>query len=165
MNERGFLSGPLLWIGIALVLWAVTATHFALAYAKKVGEVQAAYDGFVANVKTAGEKAQREKDEQDAKNAKLHNDTVEDLRRTLASRNATITRLRNTLPSPDGGTVSVTRCDSGGVSSPAGEFVPVADYRALQDRAYDDAVMREAMRKTFEGLVKNGVLRVEGSVQ
>jgi len=103
---------------------------------KREAAIRGEYEGFKAEVEAKGEKAGIVAKAEDSKRKENANATRLEMRRL----NALIVGLRD-RPSvrPDGSSVSVTPPCPSGVDRPAGEWVSLTDYRALEQRAREDA--------------------------
>ena len=171
MNQRGFLAfllgNPLLLLsaglGIALVVCGITGKVYKTQrdHARQEAEqVRNQFAGFRAEVerlgKEAAEKAKAQEDKQrkvsDDLRKKLH---VADARLADANR-----RLRERPPvDPSGRELSTTACSAPGVDGKGqepGQWVSLADYRALEERSLKDV---QTLKLLDEWLTAQGLAR------
>lgn len=108
---------------------------------QRAARIQGEFDGFVAQVARRGKEAEAEKAAVETRWKEILTDAKTQFRADLAARDAALRRLRERPPArPDGSAVPVTPCRPERADGPGGEFVPLAEYRELEARAYDDAL-------------------------
>lgn len=166
-NERGFLQfllgNPLLLacaaLGIALVFTGLglkfyksRADHWQAQHAA----VKAEFAGFVEAVKRRGE----EQEAETARTVKAYQEALREakdrFRVDLARRDADLRRLRERPPTDSGGReLPALACSPAGADAAGKEqipAVPLSDYRALEERAYDDARTLTALQDHLRSL-------------
>jgi hypothetical protein len=147
VRQGGFLSLGL-YVVIALGAATLIAGGFASCEhrARKAAEaetarVQGRFDVFTAEVQRRGEEAQAEKEAIEKRWRGVLSDVKARSASDLRDRDAALARLRARPPArPDASPVPVIAECSGRTDAASGELVPLADYRALEARAYDDAL-------------------------
>ena len=148
MRERGFiplsiLGSPTVWLALGCALLAFTSWAMYgrwQAAVEREAKVRGEFDGFVAAVKARGEEQERETAKREAKDREQFKIVKAKYAADLARRDADLRRLRERPPErPDRSEVPVTTCGPGGPDATATESVPLADYRALEERAASDA--------------------------
>ena len=103
-------------------------------------KVQAEYDTFVEGARKLGEEQEAAAKAQEAKQQEVFDATRKRYLAELATRDAAIRRLRERPPErPDSSQVPVTACRAEGTDAASGEFVPLAEYRELEARCFNDA--------------------------
>lgn len=150
-QQVGFLAfllgNPLLMLSAALGIALIFTGLAAQVYKSQrddarveLAATKAEYAGFVIAVKRRGEeqeKATSEKEEKDRATFKATRALYQD---GLARRDADLRRLRGRSPADPGGReVPVLACGPAGADGASSEYLPLAEYRALEERAYDDA--------------------------
>jgi hypothetical protein len=143
------LGIALIFAGLGLKFWKSRADHWQAQHSA----VKAEFAGFVEAVKKRGE----EQEAETAKTVKAHQEALreakERFRVDLARRDADLRRLRERAPTDPGGRELPTiACGPAGTDGARQEHVSLAAYRALEERAYDDArtltQLQEWVRKT-----------------
>jgi hypothetical protein len=105
--------------------------------AQKQGEL----DAFVAAVKARGEERERETAAKEAKDRETFKLVKAKYAADIARRDADLKRLRERPPErPDRSEVPVTRIGPERPDGAPAQFVPLEEYRALEERSYDDAL-------------------------
>jgi hypothetical protein len=129
MNQRGFLpmgllASPTLWLGIGCALLAFTtwaSYNRWQAAVEREAKVRGEFSAFVEGVKKRGEEQEKAAD--------------------LARRDADLKRLRDApISRPDRSEVPVDECGPKRTDGTRAKCLPVEEYRALEERAYDDAL-------------------------
>jgi hypothetical protein len=133
------------WIGIVVVI-AIEALAIRAFYRKWQAEVEAhaktrgEYAAFVGAVKARGEEAQAEARRIESSYREALTHAKQTHAAALAGRDADLRRLRERPPTDPGGRgLSIVALNSGRADGSAAQLVPLEDYRALEERAYDDA--------------------------
>lgn len=166
----GLLLNLVPWWGRALAIVAAFAAAAAFGALKmhahdKVAydELNLAYANFRADVKAQGDIAAKLAAEQDAKQKEVEDALRKDLAGADAAYADAVRRLRGRAPSrPDGSAVPVQACPAQGVGGSADQkSVPLADYRALEERAAYDAQTLELLKDWIRRLVEAGALLVQ----
>lgn len=169
MNQKGFvaflLSNPLLMLAAALGI-ALLATGIALKFAnarlerakEALEAVRAEYAGFRAETERAGREAEARAREKEADYKRVNDEITKQLASSDARLRAALGELRKRPPvRPDGSAVPVAACRPEGADGPpAGEWIPLAEYRALEARAAYDAQTIMLWREwaTAQGLAR-----------
>lgn len=155
----GFLLGnPALLacaaLGVALILTGLAAKVYKGQRDRARAEVvavKAEYAGFVIAVKRRGEEQEKETAAKEEKNRATLKAIRTQYQADLARRDADLRRLRERPPArPDSSQVPLLAGRAEGADGAAGEpipSVPLADYRALEERAYDDARRLAALQR------------------
>lgn len=131
-------------LGIALIVAGLSARVYKSQrdHARaNLEQAKAEFAGFVAAVKTRGE----EQEAETARITKTHQEALRDAKTRfaadLARRDADLRRLRERPPADPGGReVPVLACGPPGADGTAAQLVSLAEYRAIEERAYDDAL-------------------------
>ena len=115
--------------------------------------VRLEYGAFVEAVKRRGEEQEKAAAEKEEKDRAAFKTIQTRYQSDLARRDADLKRLRERPPTDPGGReVSVISCRPEGTNAPGPELVPLAEYRALEERSYDDALrltrLQEWVRST-----------------
>lgn len=151
-GSRGFvqflLGNPLLLLsaglGIALILtglalkgYKARSEHWHTQYEL----VSTQYGAFREQVRLDGEKAKAEAVSKEKRQQEVNREVAKSYESRIASLRSQYNRLRDTIPvHPDGSQLSVTTCGPASPDGTAGQSVSLADYRALESRAAEDAV-------------------------
>jgi hypothetical protein len=152
MNQRGFLpvgllASPTLWLGIGCALLAFTtwaSYNRWQAAVEREAKVRGEFAAFTEGVKQRGEEREKETADKEAKDRETFKLIKAKWTADLASRDAALQRLRDRPPTDSGGRPlsSLSACPAG-PDGAAGQQIPaiaLADYRALEERSYDDAL-------------------------
>ena len=149
MKQRGFLpvgmlASPTLWLGIGCVLLAFTtwaSYNRWQAAVEREAKVRGEFSAFVEAVKKRGEEQEKATAEKEAKDRATFKTIQATYRADLARRDADLKRLRERpITDPGGREVPVVSCGPQGTDGARAEFVPASEYRALEERSYDDAL-------------------------
>lgn len=151
MNQRGFLpvgllASPTLWLGVGCALLALTtwvSYNRWQAAVEREARVRGEFDAFVSAVKARGEEQERETASKEAKNRETFKLTKARYTADLARRDADLKRLRDAPTDPSGRPLpQFSACPGGpdGAKQEPLSTVALADYTALQERSYDDAL-------------------------
>jgi len=161
-NERGFLqfllANPALLglaaLGIALVVTGLAAKVYKAQRDRARAEVvtvKAEYEGFVIAVKRRGEEQEKETAAKEEKDRATLKAIRTQYQADLARRDADLRRLRERPPArPDSSPVPLLAGRPEGAHEAAGEPIPsvaLSEYRALEERAYDDARRLAALQR------------------
>jgi hypothetical protein len=140
----GLLASPTLWLGIGCALLAFTtwaSYNRWQAAVQREAQVRGEFDAFVAAVKARGEERERETAKKEAEDRETFKLVKAKYAADLARRDADLRRLRERPPErPDRSEVPVTRIGPERPDGTAEKLVPLEEYRALEERAYDDAL-------------------------
>jgi hypothetical protein len=103
--------------------------------------VRLEYGAFVEAVKRRGEEQEKAAADKEAKDRETLKTIQTRYRADLARRDADLKRLReHPITDPGGREVPTVTCSPEGTNAAGQELVPAAEYRALEERAYDDAL-------------------------
>src|SRR5512145_1976267 len=91
-------------------------------------------------VAAEGEEAQKAAEAKELKQQEVNREVVKSYETRLADLRARYTRLRDNPVRPDGSAVPITACRPSSTDGTAQESVPLAEYRALESRAAEDAL-------------------------
>jgi len=163
-NERGFLqfllANPALLglaaLGIALVVTGLAAKVYKAQRDRARAEVvtvKAEYAGFVEATKRKGEEQERAT----AQTVKGYEEALREAKkrhaRDLGARDRELARLRSRpATDPGGRDLPTFTCNPGRADDAAAQCVSVGDYRALEERAYDDARTLMALQEHLRAL-------------
>ena len=156
MGQRGFafaglLASPSLWLGLGCALLAFSS--WALykqwtAALEREAKVRTEFAAFVEGVKRRGEEQERETEAKEAKDRETFKTIRARYAADIASRDAALKRLRERPPTdPSGREVPLLACGPQGADGAAEKLVPLAEYRALEERAYDDALRLQRLQE------------------
>lgn len=158
-SEQGFLAfllgNPMLALAAALAIAFVFAGLAAKGYKSQRDSarveraaVKAEYAGFVIAVKRRGEEQEKETAAREEKDRATLKAIRAGYQADLARRDADLRRLRERPPAdPSGREVPVLACGPAGADGTAAQLVPLAEYRALEERSYDDALRLTALQR------------------
>lgn len=151
-GSRGFiqflLGSPLLLLsaglGIALVLTGLALKGYKSRYEYWHGQYEQLYAmsaAFRKQVEVEGEKAKAESVAKEKRQQEVNREVAKSYESSIASLRSQYNRLRQSIPvHPDGSQLSVTTCGPASPDGAAGQSVSIADYRALESRAAEDAL-------------------------
>lgn len=146
MSQRGFalLASPTLWLAVGCGLLAFTtwaSYNRWQAAVEREAKVRGEFAAFVEGVKQRGLEQERETAEKEAKDREQFKLIKARYSADLARRDADLKRLRDApVTRPDSSEVPITRIGPERPNGTAAQFIPLEEYRALEERAYDDAL-------------------------
>ena len=131
------LGIALLLTGLALKGYKARSEHWQAQYQTE----KAQYSAFRKQVEDEGEKAKAESVAKEKRQQEVNREVAKSYESRIASLRSQYNRLRQSIPvHPDGSQLSVTTCGPESPDGAAGQSVSIADYRALESRAAEDAL-------------------------
>lgn len=131
-------------LGIALVLTGLALKGYksrAEYWHTQYEQVYTHFEVFQKEVALAGEKAKAEAAAKEKRQQEVNREVAKSYESRIASLRSQYNRLRQSIPvHPDGSQLSVTTCGPASPDGAAGQSVSIADYRALESRAAEDAL-------------------------
>ena len=134
------LGIALLLTGLALKGYKARSEHWQAQYQTE----KAQYSAFRKQVEDEGEKAKAESVAKEKRQQEVNREVAKSYESRIASLRSQYNRLRQSIPvHPDGSQLSVSSCGPAIPDGAAGQPIPsvsLADYRALESRAAEDAL-------------------------